>query len=95
LLLKKTTYIKAAQVTAKADVRYLLLTHILPPLPSTLLHNVFLGDAKKIYKGKIDIGRDRMLISLPANSENIKTNIHLGKRNYAMISFSPWLKIQC
>jgi ribonuclease Z len=64
---------QAAKVAAKADVRYLVLTHIIPPLPSTLLHNVFLGDARKIYKGKIDIGRDGMLISLPANSKSIKT----------------------
>jgi ribonuclease Z len=64
---------QAAQVAAKADVRYLLLTHVLPPLPSILLQNVFLGDAGKIYKGKIDIGRDGMLISLPANSKSIET----------------------
>jgi ribonuclease Z len=64
---------QAAKVAAKADVRYLTLTHILPPLPSTLLHNAFLGAARKIYKGKINIGRDGMLISLPANSKSIKT----------------------
>ena len=69
---------QAAQIAAKADVRHLLLTHILPPLPSTLLHNVFLGDARKIYKGKIDIGRDGMLISLPANSKSIKTKYLFG-----------------
>jgi ribonuclease Z len=64
---------QAAKVAVKADVRHLTLTHIIPPLPSTLLHNAFLGDAKKIYKGKIDIARDGMLISLPANSKSIKT----------------------
>ena len=64
---------QAAKVAAKANVSYLTLTHIIPPLPSTLLNNVFLGDAKKIYKGKIDIGRDGMLISLPANSKSIQT----------------------
>jgi ribonuclease Z len=64
---------QAAKVAAKAEVRYLTLTHILPPLPSPLLQNVFLGDAKQIYKGKIDIGRDGMLISMPANSRSIKT----------------------
>jgi ribonuclease Z len=69
---------QAAKVAAKANVSYLTLTHIVPPLPSTLLHNVFLGDAKKIYKGKIDIGRDGMLISLPANSKSIKTKYLFG-----------------
>ncbi len=69
---------QAAKVAAKANVSYLTLTHIIPPLPSTLLHNVFLGDARKIYKGKIDIGRDGMLISLPANSKIIKTKYLFG-----------------
>jgi ribonuclease Z len=69
---------QAAKVAAKADVRYLTLTHIIPPLPSILLHNIFLGDAKKIYKGPIDIGRDGMLISLPANSKIIKTKYLFG-----------------
>ncbi len=69
---------QAAKVAARAEVRYLTLTHILPPLPSTLLQNVFLGDAKKIYKGKFDIGRDGMLISMPANSKSIKTKYLFG-----------------
>jgi ribonuclease Z len=64
---------QAAKIAAKAAVRHLTLTHIIPPLPSRLLYNVFLGDAGKIYKGPIDIGRDGMLISLPANSKIIKT----------------------
>lgn len=69
---------QAAKTAAKAGVKHLTLTHIIPPLPSRLLYNVFLGDAKKIYKGKIDIGRDGMLISLPANSKSIKTKYLFG-----------------
>lgn len=64
---------QAAKVAAKAEVGYLTLTHILPPLPSKLLQNAFLGDAREIYKGKINIGRDGMLISMLAGSENIIT----------------------
>jgi ribonuclease Z len=64
---------QAAKVAAKAEVRYLTLTHILPPLPNKLFQNTFLGDAREIYKGKIDIGRDGMLISLPAGTESINT----------------------
>lgn len=69
---------QTAKTAAKAGVKHLTLTHIIPPLPSRLLYNVFLGDAKKIYKGKIDIGRDGMLISLPANSKSIKTKYLFG-----------------
>jgi hypothetical protein len=56
----------------------LTLTHIIPPLPSNILHNVFLGDEKMIYRGKFDIGCDGMLISMPANSKSIKTKYLFG-----------------
>jgi ribonuclease Z len=62
----------AAKIAREANVKYLMLYHILPPLPSSfILHNMFLGDAKKYYAGPITIGVDGMLISLPANSTQI------------------------
>ena len=64
---------QAAEIASRSNISYLVLTHIIPPLPSAILKKVFLGNAKKIYKGKIDIGRDGMLISLPAESKTIKT----------------------
>ncbi|SPF48708.1 hypothetical protein SBF1_420004 [Candidatus Desulfosporosinus infrequens] len=45
----------------------------IPPLPSAILKKVFLGNAKKLYNGRIAIGHDGMLISLPAESKTIKT----------------------
>lgn len=69
----------AAEVAQESNTHYLVLTHILPPLPSPILTNMFLGDAKKIYEGDITIGRDGMLISLPANSDEITTK-YLLKR---------------
>jgi ribonuclease Z len=63
----------AAKIASEAGVRHLMLYHILPPLPSSfILHHVFLGDAKEYYAGPITIGVDGMLISLPANSNEIK-----------------------
>jgi len=64
---------KAAEIASRSNILYLVLTHIIPPLPSAIFKKVFLGNAKKIYKRKIDIGRDGMLISLPAESKTIKT----------------------
>ncbi|MDR3586975.1 MAG: MBL fold metallo-hydrolase, partial [Desulfosporosinus sp.] len=64
---------KAAEIASRSNIAYLVLTHIIPPLPSAILRKVFLGNAKKIYKGKIDIGRDGMLISLQAEGMTIKT----------------------
>lgn len=62
---------QAAQLAESNGVKNLTFTHILPPIPSLLLKNAFLGDATKIYKGKIDLGRDGLLISLPSNSSKI------------------------
>lgn len=64
---------QAAEIAAKANASRLVLTHIIPPLPSPILTNIFLGDAKKIYDGKINIGRDGMLISMIAEGKDIKT----------------------
>ena len=63
---------QAAQVAQKAGVKQLVLTHIIPPLPSSLLKNAFLGDAQNYYQGKIVMGVDGMLISLPSNTDSIK-----------------------
>ena len=63
---------QAAQVAQKAGVKQLVLTHIIPPLPSSLLKNAFLGDAQNYYQGKIVMGVDGMLISLPSNTDIIK-----------------------
>jgi len=60
-----------ARIAGKAGVDHLVLYHIIPPLPSPLLNNLFLGDAKKYYKGPITMGVDGMLFSLPADSGEI------------------------
>jgi ribonuclease Z len=63
----------AAKIAREANVKYLILYHILPPLPSSfILHSMFLGDAKKYYAGPITIGVDGMLVSLPAGSAEIR-----------------------
>lgn len=63
----------AAKIAQAAEVKYLMLYHILPPLPdSVILHHLFLGDAKEYYRGPVTVGVDGMLISLPANRAEIK-----------------------
>jgi ribonuclease Z len=69
---------EAALVASKANVKNLTLTHILPPIPNKFLINAFLGQSRKIYKGKIDLGRDGLLISLPINSTQIIKKHLLG-----------------
>jgi ribonuclease Z len=42
--------------------------HTIPPLPLAYLNAAFLGDAPKIFKGPITVGKDGMMLSLPAGS---------------------------
>lgn len=61
----------AAKIASEAGVKHLVLYHITPPIPYPLLNNLFLGDAGKYFQGPVTIGEDGMLISLPANSNEI------------------------
>jgi ribonuclease Z len=53
-------------------VKQLVYYHIIPPLPSPILKNMFLGDAKDYFSGPITMGEDGMLFFLPANSDKIE-----------------------
>lgn len=61
-----------AALAARAKVRYLLLTHIVPPLPIRALEVPFLGDSRRIFGGPVQVGRDGDMISLPAGSADIR-----------------------
>jgi ribonuclease Z len=55
----------AAESAAKAGVKALALTHIVPPLRLPGLEEVFLGGAPKRFDGKLWIAADGDLVSLP------------------------------
>jgi ribonuclease Z len=61
----------AARIAQAAGVRYLLLTHIAPPLPLPGMTSLFLGDAPRYYAGPIRVGRDGDFVSLPVQSARI------------------------
>jgi ribonuclease Z len=61
----------AAKVAAGAGVWQLVYYHIIPPLPSPILNNLFMGDAKNYFKGPITMGKDGMLFFLPPHSTAI------------------------
>ena len=67
-----TTPEQAAGEAERAHVRYLLFTHVIPPLPIDALDGPFLGDARKIFHGTIRVGHDGDFISLPAGSTDIR-----------------------
>ena len=63
----------AAHTAQQAGVRYLLLTHIAPPLPRLPgVETLFLSDASKVYGGPIRVGQDGDLISLPAGGSDVR-----------------------
>ena len=66
-----------AALASRAKVRYLLLTHIVPPLPVRALEGPFLGDSRKAFSGPIRVGRDGDMISLPAGSDDIRLSRRL------------------
>jgi len=61
----------AARSAEAAGVRMLVLYHLVPPLPSALLEPAFLGGSRRMFSGPLVIGRDGLLISLPAGSDRI------------------------
>jgi ribonuclease Z len=62
----------AARAAQDAGADQLVLYHIVPPLPAKLLESAFIGDAGSKFDGKIMVGRDGMIFSLPAGTDKIK-----------------------
>lgn len=61
---------QAAESAQTAGAQTLVLSHLVPPLPTDYLHAAFLGDAPDRFDGKIVVGADGMLFSLaPGNKE--------------------------
>lgn len=67
-----TTPVQAAQIAAQSQAGYLLLTHIVPPLPLALLEPFFLRGVTQAYTGPVKVGRDGSWLHLPANSQAIQ-----------------------
>jgi ribonuclease Z len=62
----------AAAIAQRDHVRYLLFTHIIPPLPVRALEGPWLGRARDIYDGPVRVGHDGDFLSLPAGSTEVR-----------------------
>jgi ribonuclease Z len=62
----------AAESAQIAGARMLVLSHLVPPLPSAYLYPAFLGDAPDHFDGDLIVGEDGMFFSLPAGGEAIE-----------------------
>jgi ribonuclease Z len=67
-----TTPEQAADSAREAGVKQLVLSHIVPPLPSKFFYPAFLGDAAKHFDGPITVGEDGMMFSLTAGGKSIE-----------------------
>jgi len=62
---------QGAESAQTAGVGMLVLSHLVPPLPSDYLYKTFLGDAPNRFDGPIVVGEDGMLFSMPSDSSEI------------------------
>jgi ribonuclease Z len=74
-----TTPDQAAREAEQAHVRYLLFTHIIPPLPLAGLEEPWLGHARSLFHGTVRVGRDGDFISLPAGGDAIQRSNRLAR----------------
>lgn len=65
---------EAAESAQATGAGMLVLSHLVPPLPSRWLYAAFLGDATSRFSGPIVVGEDGMMFSLPAGSKTINRN---------------------
>jgi ribonuclease Z len=72
-----TTPEQAAEIATRAKVKFLLLYHIVPPLPLSALEGPFLGKARELYSGPLSVGRDGDLVSMPAGSTEVSISNRL------------------
>ncbi|MEM9310256.1 MAG: MBL fold metallo-hydrolase [Pseudomonadota bacterium] len=63
---------QAAESAQTAGAQTLVLSHLVPPMPTDYLHATFLGDAPNRFDGDIVVGADGMLFSMPPQSQEIE-----------------------
>lgn len=66
-----TTPVEAAEIAEAAGAKHLLYYHLVPALPLRRLESIFLKGVAKAYQGGVTVGKDRIWIALPANSEQV------------------------
>ena len=63
---------EAAKAAQEARADHLVYYHIVPQLPVKMLESVFLVESNSMFDGKITVGQDGMIFSLPAGTDEIK-----------------------
>ncbi len=63
-----TTPVGAAETATSANAKALVLSHIVPALPTRFVERAYLKGTKAAYQGPVIVGQDGMVFSLPAKS---------------------------
>jgi len=67
-----TSPVEAAEIAREANVKLLVFSHLVPPLPNALLRHMFMrGVDEARGDGQTQLGYDGMMITLPAGSQEI------------------------
>jgi ribonuclease Z len=66
-----TSPVEAAQIAKRAGVKALVLTHIVPAVPTSYLNTYYLKGTAAEYSGPITVGEDGMIFSLRADGGDI------------------------
>ncbi|MGH7857069.1 MAG: MBL fold metallo-hydrolase, partial [Candidatus Binatia bacterium] len=64
--------VEAAEVARDAEVRMLVFTHVIPPLPIAAMESLFLKGVSEVWRGPVVVGRDGMTFTLPAGGAAIE-----------------------
>jgi len=78
ILTYHTTPVEAAETAQAAGARYLLFNHIVPPLLLPPMVELFTEGVDDAYDGPYSVGRDGVLVSMPAGSEAIEVSVGRG-----------------
>jgi len=64
VMIKHTSTLEAAEIAREAETSHLVLTHHIPsPVPIAAIEKQYIRGVSKIFKGKISVARDLMVIS--------------------------------
>ncbi len=69
-----TTPVEAAAIASAAGAKHLLFYHVVPPLPLPGLDRVFFEGVSGAFAGGVTLGRDGVLVSLPAGSDAVEVS---------------------
>ena len=67
-----TSPVEAAEIAAEGKAKMMVLTHIVPAVPTSYLNAYYLKGVSDAYQGPVVLGEDGMLFSLPANKNSIE-----------------------